>query len=354
MNSKFFPAALLCAILFAACQTTPPWKDDEAPDGGIQWDSIDFRMEPYVQGLLATPFELYVVSENSFARLSTELDVVERRPFLLPSKSNSLPAISENTLARLTTNAQGRQVVEFHLARNATQVHNLLVDTLSVAAGNSLEIESFNTPVGAFSSDGTLFLMPAKVLPARTYSLYLFEVRQNFQHNAFEAIKMIKRIDLPDLSANADGVIKAVKFLNGNFYLTSQQGAWRITPVGNATKVRPAWKEDCFTYQGDLYMTGTFEFDLDKSIDNGLTWERVNIGTDMRHVVVADTMLFTQEVPGKIFSVMPKDFKKAKEITYPSVANPVSSAFYGLVYFEDRYIFSMDKWLFAAEKVVVD
>ncbi len=353
MNSKFFPAMVI-AILFAACQTTPPWKDDEAPDGGIQWDSIDFRMEPYVQGLLATPFELYVVSENSFARLSTNLDVVERRPFLLPSKSNSLPAISENTLARLTTNAQGRQVVEFHLARNATQVHNLLVDTLSVAAGNSLEIESFNTPVGAFSSDGTLFLMPAKVLPARTYSLYLFEVRQNFQHNAFEAIKMIKRIDLPDLSANADGVIKAVKFLNGNFYLTSQQGAWRVTPVGNATKVRPAWKEDCFTYQGDLYMTGTFEFDLDKSIDNGLTWERVNIGTDMRHVVVADTMLFTQEVPGKIFSVMPKDFKKAKEITYPSVANPISSAFYGLVYFEDRYIFSMDKWLFAAEEVAVD
>jgi hypothetical protein len=354
MNSKFFLAALLVATLFAACQTDSFFKKDEGPDGGIKWDSIDFRMEPYVQGLLATPFELYVISENSFARLSADLDVVERRPFLLPSKSNSLPALSENTLARLTTNAQGRQVVEFHLARNSTQVFSLLVDTLPVVAGNSLEIESFNTPVGAFSNDGSLFLMPAKLLPARTYSLYLFEIRQNFQHNAFESLKMIKRIDLPDLSADADEVIKAVKFLNGNFYLTTQQGAWRITPSGVIAKVRPSWKEDCFAYQGDLYMTGIYDYDLDKSIDNGLEWERVNVGTEMRHVVVADTMLFTQQVPGQIFRVMPKDFKLAKEITYPTVANPVSSAFYGLVFFEGRYIFSMDKWLFATEKVVVD
>jgi hypothetical protein len=354
MNARFLPAMLLAAFLFSACQTTPFWKNDATPDGGTQWDSIDFKMTPYIQGLLATPFELYAISENTFARLSNNLDIIERRPFLLPSKSNSIPALSENTIARLTTNGQGRQVVEFHLARNSTEVHNILVDTLQAPTGNTLEIESFGNPVGVFSTDGTLFLLAAKVLPARYYSLYLFDIRQNVQHNSFVSVKVIKRMDLPDLSANADGVVKSMRFLGGNYYLASQQGAWRITPAGVTSKIFPQWKEDCFSWQGDLYMTGTYDYDLEKSIDNGQEWERVNVGTELRHVVVADTTIFTQRVAGTVFSVMPKDLKKAKSITFPSVANPATSFFYGLVFFEDRYFFSMDEWIFATEKVVTD
>jgi hypothetical protein len=80
----------------------------------------------------------------------------------------------------------------------------------------------------------------------------------------------------------------------------------------------------------------------------------VNIGTDLRQVVVADTTIFTQIVPGAVFNVVPSDLERKKPITFPSLANPSSSVFYGLVYFEDRYFFSMDKWIFATDKVVTD
>jgi len=98
-------------------------------------------------------------------------------------------------------------------------------------------------------------------------------------------------------------------------------------------------------------MTGTVDFDLDKSIDNGLTWERVNIGSELRHVTVADTSIFTQELPGKFFSLMPKDFKKAKSIVYPTGTDPNASFFYGLAYFNDRYYFSIDNDIYVTTKV---
>lgn len=348
MNSRFAPATLLALFtLLAACQR-PLIVDDDQPAGGAQWELVDFKSEAYVQGLFATPYELYVISENSFARLDANLDIIEKRAFPV---ANSIPALSDNTFVRLTTNAQNRQVVEFHLARNGAEIHKVLVDTLPVPSGSFLDVETLANSLGAFSVDGTRFLMAAKVLPDRYYALFLFDIQQNVPHNSFVSVKMVKRIDLADLDANVDGTIKNITFVNGNFYLATQQGAWRITPAGVATKPFAQWKEDCFDWLGDLYMTGTVDYDLDKSIDNGLSWERVNFGSELRHVTVADTLIFTQLVPGKPFGLMPKDFKKAKPIVYPTGTALNTSLFYGLAYFNGRYYFSIDKDIYATGKV---
>lgn len=349
MNSKFSLLALVTAAIFlSSCQTTPIWKDDDQPSGTDSWDSIEYKSEAAIHGLFATDFELYVASENSFARLNSNLDIIEKRLFPI---SNAITALSDNSFVRLATNSQNRQVVEFHLARNGSEVHRILVDTLPVPAGNSLEIETLANSIGAFSYDGTLFLMAAKVLPARHYSLFLFSIQQNPSHDSFVSVKMVKRIDLTNLDANADGVIKSMRFHNGNFYVATQQGAWRITPAGAATQSFSQWKEDSFIWQGDLYMTGTVDFDLDKSTDNGLTWKREDFGSELRQVVVADTSIFTQIVTGKAFQLMPKDFRKAKDIVYPPGTNTASSFFYGLVYFNGRYYFSIDKSIFATDLV---
>ncbi|MCU0345447.1 MAG: hypothetical protein MUC59_00800 [Saprospiraceae bacterium] len=352
MNARFFFAALIAATMFiTSCQTTPFWEDDDPSSGGIQWDTVGLTMSPKILGLHATPFELYAISENSFARLNSNLELIERRTLPI---SNAIPALNDNSFARLTVNDQNRQVVEFRLTRNPDEIFRLLVDTLSAPAGNTLEIEELANAIGAYSTDGTQFLMASKVLPARYYSLHLFSVQQNFQNNTFASIKLVKRMDLPELEASADGVIKSIKFVSGNFYLASQQGAWRITPAGIATRIFSQWKEDCFSWQGDLYMTGTVDYDLEKSIDNGLDWERVNIPTDLRHVAVADTFVFTQTLPGKVFQLMPSDFKVAKDITYPSAADPSSSFFYGLVEFNKRFYFSIDNSIYFTDQIVVD
>jgi hypothetical protein len=347
MNSRFAPATLLALFtLLAACQR-PLIVDDDQPAGGAQWELVDFKSEAYVQGLFATHYELYVISENSFARLDANLDIIEKRAFPV---ANSIPALSDNTFVRLTTNAQNRQVVEFHLARNGTEIHKVLVDTLSAPPGSFLDVETMANSLGAFSVDGTRFLLAAKVLPDRYYSLFLFDIQQNVPHNSFVSVKMVKRIDLTDLDANVDGTIKNITFVNGNFYLATQQGAWRITAAGVATKPFAQWKEDCFAWLGDLYMTGTVDYDLDKSVDNGLVGAG-ELGSELRHVTVADTLIFTQLVPGKPFGLMPKDFKKVKPIVYPTGTALSTSLFYGLAYFNGRYYFSIDKDIYATDKV---
>jgi hypothetical protein len=217
-----------------------------------------------------------------------------------------------------------------------------------------VDVDVYSNQSGAFSSDGTLFLMPAKMQPARYYSLYLFQIQQNFQHNSFVSVKLVKRIDLTDLDANAEGRIKSIRFNGGNFYVASQQGGWRITPAGVATKQFAQWKEDCFEWLGDLYMTGTVDYDLDKSIDNGLEWERVNLPSELRYVTVADTVIFTQKVVGKPYQVMPKDFKKAKSFVYPVGIDLDKSLFYGLVFYDNRYYLAIDKDIYVADKIKLE
>ncbi|MCF8244900.1 MAG: hypothetical protein K9J37_09245 [Saprospiraceae bacterium] len=348
MNTRFVPATLLAiALLLSSCQR-PLIVDDDSSGPDAAWELVDYKSNAYIQGLYATPFELYVITENTFARLDANLEIIEKREFPV---SNSLPAMSDNVFVRLTTNAQNRQVIEFNLARTASEIFRVQVDTLPTPTGNSLDIEPLTNTLGAFSADGTLFLMAARVLPARYYALYLFDIKLNVQHNSFVSVKMVKRIDLTDLDANVDGAVKSIKFQGGNFYLATQQGAWRITPTGVASKQFAQWKEDCFSWLGDLYMTGTVDYDLDKSVDNGLSWERMNFGSELRHVTVADTVIFTQTLPGKYFGVIPKDFKKAKAIVYPSGTALNTSLFYGLAYFNDRYYFSIDKDIYVTDKV---
>lgn len=351
MNTRFSLAALFATfILLCGCQR-PLVVDDDTTDGATAWEKVDYNAETAILGLYATDFELYISTENSFTRLNSNLDIIEKRAFPV---TNSIPAMSDNTFVRLTTNDQDRQIVEFHLAHNGSEVFRVQTDTLPTPPGNSIDVDVYSNQLGAFSNDGTLFLMAAKVLPARYYSLYLFDIQQNNQYNSFVSVKMIKRIDLTDLDANAVGRLKSIRFNNGNFYVASQQGAWRITPDGIATKQFAQWKEDCFEWLGDLYMTGTVDYDLDKSIDNGLEWERVNVGSELRYVTIADTVIFTQKVPGKYYQVMPKDFKKAKSFVYPVGVSLDNSLFYGLAYYNDRYYLAVDKDIYVSDKIKLE
>ena len=139
MHSNLAPAAFLAvALSLASCQRPLIVDDDNGPEA--QWDRVDFTSETYIQGLWATPFELYVISENSFSRLNSNLDIIEKRALPI---GNGIPAMSDNTFVRLTTNAQNRQVIEFNLARSASEILRILVDTLPAPPGNTLDVELF-------------------------------------------------------------------------------------------------------------------------------------------------------------------------------------------------------------------
>lgn len=344
-----FTSLLLLAV---SCQK-PLFPDKKEDKNKAKWETLDYNSERLIQHLHATPFEFYVITENQFARFDAELQLLEKRPLDVSHGVRGVPAMSDNTFARLTIDQETRQVVEFHLARNPTQIIRILADSLASPGDDHLEIEFLARSIGAFSSDGTLFLLPAKVFPGRHYAFFMFEITQNTPHNAFVSINLIRRIDLPELRADFSNLVN-MRFLDGNFYLTSREGAWRLTPSGQVKKLHSQWSRDIFAWDGNLYLTGLNSFDLHESQDHGLTWKRLNINSDLKMVETAGDLIFTQEVLGNPYLLMPADFLKAKNIVYPKDASTDFSTYFSVAFFNGRYYFSIERNIFSTQEIIVE
>mgnify|MGYP001228322761 CR=1 FL=1 len=344
-----FPALLLLA---ASCQK-PLFPDKNNNENKAKWENIGYKPERIIQHLHATPFELFAISENQFVRFDGNIQLLEKRPLDVAFGVRGIPAVSDNSFVRMTVDNQARQIVEFHLARNPAQIIQILADTLRSEDDSYLEVEFLARTLGAFSGDGTLFLLPAKVFPGRYYAFFMFEVVQNAAHNAFTSVKVTKRVNVLDMTSDFNNLVN-IRFLDGNFYVTSREGAWRITPSGQVKKLFSQWMRDVFSRNGNLYMTGLSSFDLHESSDNGLTWKRLNINSELKMVETAGNLLFTQEVLGNPYLLMPEDFLKAQSIVYPKDASTDFSAYFSVAFFKDRYYFSIEKDIFSTSEVVTE
>ncbi len=350
--SLLAPLLLLSSL---SCQRPFLSDDGEPPTANSNWQQVDYQSERLILGLHTTPFEWYVISENQFSRFDSENQLLEKRTLLSNGGAKGTPAMSDNTFFRLTINDDASQVAEFHLARNPSEVFKIPVDSLVGPGDSFIEVDVFARKLGAFSSDGTLFMLPATVLPGRHYVLLLFEVLHNPSHNSFASIEMVKRIELESLSADVAN-LNNIRFFDGNFYATSKEGAWRVTPSGETEKIFYQWMLDCFSWQGDLYATGSNSFDLHKSTDNGLTWERLNQNSDLQFVETAGEYIFTHLVLGHPFKVVDGDgLGTAFDFAYPSGAPASTSVtFYAVGAFADNYYFTMDKSVYVTDGIVVE
>ncbi len=352
VRSLLLPLILLS---FYSCQRPFLSGDEEAITNNSDWELVDYQSERLILGLHTTPFEWYVISENQFSRFDEENQLLEKRTLLSNGGAKGVPVMSDNTFFRLTNNADASQVAEFHLSRNPSEVYKIPVDDLVGPDDSFIEVDIFARKLGAFSSDGTLFMLPVTVLPDRHYVLLMFEILHNPTHDSFSSIEMVKRIKLEDLSADVAN-LNNIRFLDGNFYAISKEGAWRITPSGQTEKIFHQWMLDCFSWQGDLYITGNNSFDLHKSTDNGLTWKRLNQNSDLQFVETANEYIFTHLVLGHRFKMMSGDgLSTAKDIVYPSEGPaPTSVAFYAVGAFADSYYFTMDKDVYVTDEVIVE
>ncbi len=354
MNVSPSHVLLMLALLFISACQRPFLADDEVATVA-SWDLVDQEFERPILATHATPFEWYIISENQFARFDTDDKLLELRTLSKNAGVLGIPALTDNTFVRLTTNDDAKQVVEFHLTRNPAEIHNILADDLAGPSDSFVEVTTRSHRLGAFSSDGTIFMLPIEVLPDRHFALLLFEVLHNPAHTSFTSVKVVKRINLPDLSTDLTK-LNSVRFLNGNFYVTSQEGAWRITPSGNIERIFPQaqWMLDVFTWQGDLYITGINSFDLHKSTDNGLTWERLNQNSALKLVVNVNELLFTQEAPGLIYRMVGGDLLRAKNLILPEGFSPQQAIYYGAFFFEGKYYFSIDREVYMTNDVVLE
>ncbi len=350
MNLVRITPYLLLVCFMAACQG-PLIPDDDAPTQDANWQLIDYQSERLILGLHATPFEWYLISENQFARFDGEDGLLEKRPLDMNDGVKGTPVLSDNAFMRLSTNPDASQRIEFHLTRNPAQIVKIEMDSLAAPGNEVLQPDITVRRLGAFSDIGNLFLMPVQVLPERYYAFFLFELHFNTAHTQLESVEVVERIDLEDLPANINSLVN-IRFLDGNFYVTSQEGAWRITPSGAPLKIFTQWMRDFFPWQGKLYATGYSDYDLHESTDNGLTWLRLNHISELEMVETPGDLVLTHTVLGMPYMLADTGFIERKAIKYPASAPTDFSTYYGAVFFAGRYYFSMDRKVHSTEQVV--
>ncbi|HHM21506.1 MAG TPA: hypothetical protein ENJ20_05735 [Bacteroidetes bacterium] len=344
------PVLLVFCFLLPSCQR-PFLSDGPAPKA--TWEMANLEMERQILQLHATPFQWYAISENQFARFDHEDKLLEKRPLPTGAGVLGFPALTDTSFARLLTNDSAKQIFEFRLSRNPDELYTIPVEELAGPSDGFVEVEFRANQLGAFSSDGTLFLLPLKILPDHYYALALFRLLHDASFNSFSSIEMIHRIDLPDLSTDLPR-LRSIRFINGNFYVTSQQGAWRITPSGQSQKIFSQWMLDAFPYQGNIFITGLNSFDLHKSTDNGVTWERLNQNSDLQLVENANESLFTHTAPGVAFQLADDQLIDAKNIVLPEGYSPQDPVFFDLIFFGEKYYFGLGKKVFTTQNIVTE
>jgi hypothetical protein len=215
-----------------------------------------------------------------------------------------------------------------------------------------MEVDFFARSLGAFSSDGSLFLLPTTVLPDRHYVLLLFEVLHNQAANEFVSVEVFRRIELPELNADFANLVN-IRFVDGNFYVASKTGAWRITPDGEPIRIFPQHMLDFFSSAGKVFATGINSFDLHESSDNGITWNRRNQNSDLIFVETPGQLVLTQVALGNPFRLIDEEFVSALPIVLPADAPTDPSVFFDVAFFAGKYYFSMDRSVYFTDEVMV-
>ena len=342
MNNRFVCALALLLLVFTACQR--PLVSDDQPDAG-PWTETDITTERVIQNLHGTPFELYAATENEFVRINKNTEVVERRPLDVTFGTTGVPTLSDNVMSRVKFGSDNQQVLEFHLTRSPSEVARFTPDQFLLPDDNTLLYNlPLGHPFGAFDDDNRLFLIPVRVFgsPRDHMAFLLFDLRQNALFTEFESVELIAREDILDLGAQ-ENLVNSVRYVDGNFYVATLNGAWRIAPDGTTEKIFSQWMLDFFELRGNLYATGLNSFDLHVSYDSGATWERINENSDLKYPQVHNERVFNQAIWGASFGLS-EDLKTTKRIIYPeAIPSQDFDKFYGVSYFDDRYFFSADK-----------
>lgn len=351
MNGHSFPFFFILACLTFGCQR-PLIVDDDQAATNANWEIVDYESERLIQGLHSTPFEWYAISENQFARFDGENGLLEKRPLSTRADVKGIPALSDNTFARLTVDEDSRQILEFHLTKNPAEIVEFMVDSLKGSSDNSMDVEFFCRNIGAFSTDGTYFMLPTIVRPQRHYALLLFRILHNQASTEFALLEMARRIELEELPGDQGSLVN-IRYFDGNFYVASEKGAWRVGTEGGVDKIFTQHMLDFFQKEDTLFATGINFFDLHKSADSGETWVRLNQNSELQWVETAGDLIFTQRAQSNIYNVIDEEMIKEKPMALPSGLDPKLSIYYDVTFFAGRYFISADRSVYFTEEVVL-
>lgn len=344
---------LLALLSSAACLIKPPAPVPEP------WMTLEgYTNNTNIRVLHATPSELYILSDDEFARLDVNNELVEKRRFELPFSFSGRSALSDDSFYQLIRNDSLRLELNFHLTKNPDPIERVKIENFIEPGDSGFLEEDKARNTGTYNADGTQFIIPVIQVPDSYYAFFLFDIRLNATKTAFESIDLAARINV-DLPAYSDN-LNNVKFIDGFFYATSLDGAVRIDPSnGSYVKIFDAWMLDVFKFENKIYATG-FGNALYVSEDNGLNFESIDLSDvqtpyQLEMIEIVNEQILSQQAIGFPFSLIESDFSSGKAITLNSDFTQDFSAYQDIEYFNGNYYLPVFKELFfGPELQVVD
>jgi len=308
-----------------------------------------------IRAMHASPLELLAVTDNQLFRVNVNNEIIEKRNFPLPAAFFGRPAISNFTFIRLVRTFTTDQLVQIHLVRNPDQIYELKVADLEAGPGESFELEGESRDPGAFNEDGSQFMLPMRVITAdkRYYAFFLLDIELDPTNSNFVSVSVNKRIDLDDLPGDP-GNLNNIKFINGNYYVTSRNGGFRITPQGETLTNFNDWTWDTFEKDNLIYITNFNDFEFYSSFDNGLNWERVGEPTEIKMALNVNDQIFSQKAIGFPFSLADEELKEIDDLILNEDFPNDFAAFSDLVYFFGNYYMSVQKEIYFVKEVAIE
>lgn len=361
MKTKTLILLFLAFLLFdVGCQR--PWNDDgdDTEDEVSPWKVLNFQTLHPILNTYSTPFELYAISVDEFARIDASGKEIEKRLIVSPAGTFGTPVFSDNVFMRLVKveeeGGTSKPYVEFRLVKDVGQVKRIPIRGLIDSTDTHIEIEYLGRQNGCFSSDGTYFLLPTTTFPNSYYSFFLFEIRLNITGDEFVSIEMKEKIDIPSFPAGDGGFqqLESMRYLDGAFYLSSKVGGFRVTTEGIATKLFDHWCKDFFKKDGVLYCTGFNPEDFYFSLNAGFDWAQRDKKTVLKYVEVEGDYLFTQEHKGSFFNTVDDNFEKELKIVYDKNF-PASGyeAYNSVEYFYNNYYINVENKIYYSKDIKI-
>ncbi len=335
------------------CLTCDDEDELQVADRAKLWtDSIQVFRER-ILGMLANDGELFTVTESEFVRHTmvndSTLMEIERRPLLRQYANSGQPALHPVVFARSIRDiGNGEELIQFSLVQNAAATRVLSIDSLGVEPLSAVFGGEF---VGAFDRTGTVYLQPVYRRDTRRVAVLRFELKTNTAFTEFVSIRYTGLIDFPNVR-QTERAVSTIKWLDGNFYMATKQGAYLITRTGVAERIitPSADVRDVFRYEGVYYATQSSTGPLYESQD-GLAWTTSGIVTDLRLVRVFGDQLLSHDFEGWRWNITADITQQSKPLAINESFPIENDKYFGLVNLRGKFYMSIDRRIVRGEEL---
>jgi hypothetical protein len=348
-------AAIFTTVSFTACI---PLKSNDDPSNSTPTSENPWQLltggstNRVIRSMRSTIFELQAVTDDQFLRFDRNFQLIEKRILQSDRLLFGSPVMTDNLFLRVSQGDNNRQILEFHVTKNAAVIRKIPVAELTNAA-EAFEVDASGRLFAAFSDDGTkCFIYGKQTFPLQKPQVFILDIQMNVATTDIVGITVTKKVDIPN--ATTDRKIESVRFFGGNCYLATKEGGYRITPDGVITKLFGTYCLDFFVKNGRIYSTGFDVNQFYESLNNGLTFRTTGQNTTLKYVETAGAYAFSQNQRGFQFGVADSALTKPLQIVYNTAfPNNQFDIYNTVTYFENRYFINVNKDIFFQKEKVL-